>query len=413
MIISHTTRKNILLATALVVIIGAIAYLEATKPPVVNPNTSPDVVVTPVSVAAVAESVSGSATSSAASVPASAPAAVSGNPKIALKTEMQKAAEYSKAKELVGIDGYVNSPAFTLSDYAGKKVILVDFWTYSCINCQRTIPYLNAWYQKYKDYGLVIVGVHTPEFDFEKNYGNVAAAVKSLGIQYPVVLDSERATWQAYQNEYWPAEYLVDIDGYVVHNSIGEGSYADTEHAIQQALIERDQKLGISQTVPTGTVSPSDVVAMDGSKVNSPETYFGSGRNEYLQNGTAAQSGSQTLTIPSTIDLNSLYLGGTWNFMPEYAESTTPGAKIVYQYDSKNLYMVASSDNANGVKATVLIDGKPIDPSIRGADVSADGTITIKANKLYQIVNGTDYGTHTLELDVQDAGLDAYTFTFG
>ena len=135
----------------------------------------------------------------------------------------QKELEYPMAKEFVDPTGFINSAPFTLSSLVGKKVVLIDFWTYSCINCVRTIPYLNAWYAKYKNEGLEIVGVHTPEFDFEKDYSNVAAAVQQLGIQYPVVLDSNMGTWDAYQNIYWPADYLIDIDGFIPYTSVGEG----------------------------------------------------------------------------------------------------------------------------------------------------------------------------------------------
>jgi thiol-disulfide isomerase/thioredoxin len=388
-----TYQKNIILVVIGILIVGGISYLQVTKPKRVDPNTAPNVVVSTVGVGRAGDLPQPNPPQHAAPNP------VSANPKITLKSISEKEQQYSRAKELVDIQGYVNSPAFKLSDYAGKKVILVDFWTYSCINCQRTIPYLNAWYKKYKDQGLVIVGIHTPEFDFEKDLGNVTKAVKDLGIQYPVVLDSNRGTWQAYQNEYWPHEYLVDIDGFIVHDNIGEGNYAETEHAIQHSLIERDQKLGINQTISTGVTSPSDVITMDTGKVQSPETYFGFGRNVYLQNGRQGVSGQQTLIIPNTPDVNRLYLGGTWDFKQEYAETASPNTKVVYQYNTKNVYMVASA--AKDIKVNVLVDGKFLK------------TVTIKDNKLYQLVNGSDYANHMLELDIPDAGLDAYTFTFG
>jgi thiol-disulfide isomerase/thioredoxin len=162
---------------------------------------------------------------------------------------------------------------------------LLDFWTYSCINCQRTIPYLNAWYAKYKDAGLEIIGVHTPEFDFEKKYENVAAAVRKFGIQYPVVMDSNNRTWNAYGNMYWPEHYLIDINGLVVDRHIGEGGYAETEAKIQQLLTERKDALNDSVAIPTGTVDITSTI-----QANSPETYFGATRNEYLTNGTSPHS---------------------------------------------------------------------------------------------------------------------------
>ena len=389
-------NKNIVLAVVGVLIIGTIIYIEANKAPALAPGSVQQI------------------------------AATSSDPSRAdiLK---EKAAKYPSAVELIpgpqadatgtAATGFINSAPFTLKSLVGDKVVLVDFWTYSCINCQRTIPYLNAWYAKYKDYGLVIVGVHTPEFDFEKNYSNVAMAVKEAGIEYPVMQDNNSSTWQAYQNEYWPHEYLVDIDGFIVHDKIGEGDYAETEAAIQAALQERANVLHTGQTIPTGTVDPSNVVSVDTNQQISPETYFGSNRNEYLADGVQAKAGSQALIIPASgQQSDALYLDGTWNFQPEYAELTSATGKIVYDFMAKNMYIVAAADTTvapNGVKAKVLLDGQPITASEKGTDVAADGTITIKANTLYNIVSSSVYGEHTLELDVQGPGLEAFTFTFG
>lgn len=322
-----------------------------------------------------------------------------------------KSKKYQKAKELVDATGYINTEAFKLSDIVGKKVVLIDFWTYSCINCQRTFPYLKAWNEKYKDQGLVIIGVHTPEFDFEKNYNNVLSATKKFGITYPVVLDSNRGTWTAYSNQYWPREYLIDIDGYVVHDHIGEGGYSETEKAIQEALKERVDVLGLKDNIDTTIVSPNDVISMNGSQVGSPETYFGGLRNEYLGNGKKYAPGSQILVIPENTNRNTLYLGGTWNFSSEYARSESSSSNITYKYKAKNVYFVASSKN--GVPVKILLDGKPIDKQVSGEDVASDSTVLIKENRLYDIVHGADYGEHTLEIQIEGSGVDAYTFTFG
>jgi thiol-disulfide isomerase/thioredoxin len=387
----NTSRtKNIILAIILVAVVAVIVVIEVTKPKHLSSSDAANIVVP----------TTATAEPKASAVPDRA------------AIQAQEAKQYSLGKELVGIAGYINTQPFTLSSLAAKNdVVLVDFWTYSCINCQRTIPYLSAWYQKYKDQGFVIVGVSAPEFNFEKNYANVAAAVKQFGILYPVVLDNDMQTWDAYNNEYWPADYLINNDGFVVHTNFGEGDYAATEQAIQAALKARDAELGLPDTVPTGLVNPSNAIAVNGGDVQSPETYFGSNRNEYLANGKQGSAGVQTLSVPNSIEPNQLYLNGTWNFQPEFAENTSSAAKIVFQYNAKNVYMVASS--ANGVRAKVLIDGKPIDPSMAGSDVSSDGTVLIQADRLYNIVQGTSYGPHTLELDVEGPGLDAYTFTFG
>ncbi|HZS42668.1 MAG TPA: redoxin domain-containing protein [Candidatus Paceibacterota bacterium] len=382
-------KKNILLIIAVALIVVAIGYLEAKKPASIN-SPAEDIVVS--------GNLNASSSSSSSTV--------------ADRSSIQaaKAREFSRAKEFVDPTGFINTNSFKLSDLVGHKVVLLDIWTYSCINCLRTIPYLNAWYQKYKDDGLVIVGIHSPEFNFEKDYNNVSAAVKKLGIQYPVVLDSNHGIWNAYQNLYWPREYLIDIDGFIVHDKIGEGDYDGTERAIQTALRERSDALGLNLNIPSTIVSPADVISMDENKIGSKETYFGSARNVFLGNGEQNYSGNQKLTLPAEINPNTLYLDGTWNFTNEYAENTEAGAKIVYKYSAKNVYLVASSKS--GVKLKILIDGAPIDGRA-GSDVGADGTVTVKDNRLYDIVHGADYGTHTLEIDIENSGLDAFTFTFG
>ena len=320
-----------------------------------------------------------------------------------------KALLYPRAPEITDPSGFINTDGqpIKISDYIGKKVILIDFWTYSCINCQRTLPYVKAWYDKYSSQGLEIISIHTPEFAFEKVQANVQKAVDAAGIQYPVVMDNNYGTWNAFGNEYWPHKYLIDIDGFITYDHAGEGDYNVTEAAIQKDLAERATVLGVSSQIPTGTVSPAGAVTVG--DVGSPETYFGSNRNEYLANGTQSVAGTQTLTVPDSINLNSLYLGGTWNFDPEYAEAAA-NSTIVYKYNAKNVYFVASS--ATGTKVQILIDGKP-PAGMAGADVAPDGTLTIKDDRLYSIVSGSDYSEHTLTIQTLGGGLDAYTFTFG
>jgi thiol-disulfide isomerase/thioredoxin len=322
---------------------------------------------------------------------------------------VQKNLMYPKAPELSSIDGYINTDGqpINLAQYVGKDVVLVDFWDYSCINCQRTLPYLNAWYKKYKDQGLVIIGVHTPEFAFEHELSNVQAAAERFGIKYPVVLDNEYKTWSAFQNEYWPREYLIDIDGYVVHDHAGEGDYAQTEQAIQHALAERAVRLGTT-AVATSTV---DIPEADLSAVLSPETYFGSNRNEYLGNGRAGMAGEQQFTLPQTPQPNTLYLGGSWNIMPEYAEGGA-GASVRYYYSAHDIYMVATNAG-DPVTIKVLLDGKPVG-ALAGADVDPHTSeATINGDRLYTLVHSTTPGAHVIELQVIKGTLDAYTFTFG
>jgi len=314
-------------------------------------------------------------------------------------TMEQKQAKYKKVPELSSIDGYVNTEGkpITLESLKGK-VVLLDIWTYSCINCQRTIPYINEWYTKYKDQGLEVVGLHTPEFAFEKVQVNVEKAVKGFGIEYPVVLDNDYSTWNALGNQFWPRKYLIDIDGYIIYDHIGEGEYEETEKAIQNALKERASRMGMEDTVSTGTSKPSTVVTVDSSRVRSPEVYFGSSRNHYLANGIAGQAGEQTLSLPSAVSFNKLYLGGTWSITPEYAENKS-GGSIVFSYESKNVYMTAGS--AKGVEIEIYKD----DVFIK--------KVMIKDETLYQLIQDADYGKHILRIVIPKAGLQAFTFTFG
>ncbi|MDD5165181.1 MAG: cytochrome c biogenesis protein DipZ [Candidatus Pacebacteria bacterium] len=311
----------------------------------------------------------------------------------------QKQSMYKKVPELSTIDGYINTDGkpITLAELKGK-VVLLDIWTYSCINCQRTLPYVNEWYAKYKDQGLVVVGLHTPEFAFEKLQSNVETAVEKFGIKYPVVLDNDYSTWNALGNQFWPRKYLVDIDGYIVYDHIGEGSYDETEKAIQNALKERAARMGMEDKVSTTTSKPLDVVSVDSSKVKSPETYFGSARNIYLANGISRLAGEQTLSIPATVVPNMLYLGGTWSMTTEYAESKSAGS-IIFNYEAKNVYITAGS--VQGVEIEIYKDGAFVKK------------VNVKDETLYPLIQDTDYGKHTLKIVVPKAGLSAFTFTFG
>ncbi len=319
-----------------------------------------------------------------------------------------KRAKYQQAPEITDPSGgYINTDGkpITIGEFRGKKVVLIDFWTYSCINCQRTIPYLKAWYDKYHDQGLEIISIHTPEFAFEHVLANVQNAVdNTFGIKYPVVLDNNYGTWNAFGNQFWPRKYLVDIDGFIVYDHAGEGNYDETERAIQQALAERATILGTNAAVSSGTVTPSGVAHTD--NIGSPEVYFGSARNEFLDNGTAF--GTQTLKIPATVSLNKLYLGGTWTFGAEYA-SASAGSSIVFRYIARDVYLVASSES--GATLSIFVDGKRVDANA-GEDAPG-GYAQIKEHRLYTLVHGAQSGEHTIEIHIDQGVLDAYTFTFG
>ncbi len=321
-----------------------------------------------------------------------------------------KAKEYPTAKEIADPSGFINSDPFKISDFIGKKVIMVDFWTYSCINCQRTLPYLTAWDAKYRDQGLEIIGVHTPEFDFEKNIDNVRAAVAKYGIKYPVVLDNNHATWDAYGNRYWPHKYLIDIDGFIVYDHIGEGSYDETEREIQTLLKERQEVLGSQQAVSTDIARPKSAETPE-ALPTTPEIYFGASRNEYLGNGVRGSVGEQVFQPPAAMSSDMLYLLGSWDVQPEYTETKSKGASIVLKYHAGKVFMVASSPTP--VVVRVMRDGKPL-TDIRGADVAADSTVTIHEARLYRLIEDpSGYGEHTIQLEIDSPALQAYTFTFG
>ena len=315
-------------------------------------------------------------------------------------TPTQKAARYKKAPEISTPNGFVNTDGkpITLAELKGQ-VVLLDIWTYSCINCQRTLPYINDWYAKYKDLGLEIIGLHTPEFAFEKVQANVEKAVKDFDVEYPVVLDNDFSTWKALENQFWPRKYLIDIDGYIVYDHIGEGRYEETEKAIQMALSERAERLGMAkEQVPVST-QPANAIVSDTSKVKSPEIYFGSARNENIGNGIPGLSGERMYKLPIKFVPNKFYLDGTWNMTPEYVENSTAPASIVFNYEAKNIYMTAGS--LSGVQLEIYRDNILVNK------------ITIKDEKLYTLIEGTGYGSHTIRINILNPGLKAFTFTFG
>ena len=309
---------------------------------------------------------------------------------ITVVNKEEKSKQYPLVKEITTPDGFINVDKISVGEFIGKKVVLIDFWTYSCINCQRTTPYLNAWYEKYKDKGLVIIGIHTPEFEFEKDYNNVKAAVEKFGIEFPVVLDNDYSTWTAYKNRYWPRKYLIDIDGYIVYDHIGEGAYEETEKKIQETLSERQALLGES-----GAISQSltkEISVQNGGK--SPETYFGSARE--------------------TRQKNLLFPNDSWDTTPEFAQNNSANASIVYTYTARDVFFVAEADTETVVE--VLLDGKPLG-SEAGADIikTPDGktSVRIQEARLYKIIQDEKSETHTIKFIIQKAGPKAFTFTFG
>lgn len=309
---------------------------------------------------------------------------------------------YGTAPEFTGIMNWLNvDQPLRLSDLRGK-VVLVDFWTYSCINCIRTLPYLTSWYEKYKDQGLVIVGVHTPEFEFEKKTANVADALERYGIKYPVAQDNNYATWQAYNNHYWPAHYLIDAEGNVREYHFGEGNYEETERAIQELLREAGQ---------TVDEEVSSLQAETVSRGQTPETYLGSGRMERFASPESVTGAKQIFTAPVNLALHSFAYSGSWTVERERALSAS-SASLKLHFNGKKVFLVMAPDIV-GEKRTVEVrlDGQAIENMSAGSDVH-DGRVTVDEDRLYELVNlGNGGEEHVLEL-LFDSGTAVYAFTF-
>ena len=323
----------------------------------------------------------------------------------------EKAEKYEPAKEISTPDAFINVDDISVSEFIGKKVILVDFWTYSCINCQRTLPYLNAWYEKYADDGLVIIGIHTPEFEFEKELENVKRAVEKFGVKYPVVLDNDYSTWQAYRNQYWPRKYLIDIDGFIVYDHIGEGGYEETEEKIVELLNERSRLLSEAEVLLDDS-EPEGVEKTDSSQVRSPEIYLGFLRIEYLRNlpEVGCLSGSCEYEVFSPLELNTYQLDGMWQTGNEQATLKSDAGSIFVGFSASKVNLVAGSDVP--VLAEIYLDGKKVGEE-GGADV-VDGVVIFSTHDLYNLIDlSGNYGEHILEIRFLDGGVSAFAFTFG
>jgi thiol-disulfide isomerase/thioredoxin len=327
------------------------------------------------------------------------------------KVQIDKS-QFKQAPELAGISGYINTEPITLAELKGK-VVLVDFWTYSCINCIRTIPYLNAWYEKYADQGLVIVGVHTPEFEFEKNIDNVNAAVEKYGIKYPVVQDNDKGTWKAYENRYWPRKYLVDDEGYIRYDHIGEGSYAETEKVIQSLLTERAANSGQTININGSISQPDSAQSVEFNKIRTPELYFG---YQFARTPLGNPEGfnpdevvSYSIPDNSAIQPNTIYLSGEWKNNKDSMELQGQGGKIVLTYSAKSVNIVAGGQG----ELKIVENNIQLTGDGRGSDVSDNGSVVVDGQRLYNIAKHDDYGTRTIEITAIGQGFQIYTFTFG
>jgi thiol-disulfide isomerase/thioredoxin len=289
--------------------------------------------------------------------------------------------------------GWINSPPLTNTDLAGK-VVVYDFWTYSCVNCVRTIPYVRSWYDRYHSDGLVIIGIHSPEFDFEKNHTNVAKAVTKLGVDYPVALDDDMTIWNAFGNQYWPADYIFGRDGREASTHFGEGDYGQTEDELRKLL-------GVPASSPRATVKGSEG-GTDGPVGITPETYVGAGNGtDRFVSPQPLTDGQQTFTVPSRLNLNEHALSGPWLVSDQYVQATAAGSAIVLNYNAGQVNLVLASATGQPVDAQVQVDNRP--PT----------TVHVTASDLYPLVTDPGVDSHTLRLTAKSAGLQAFAFTFG
>jgi thiol-disulfide isomerase/thioredoxin len=323
------------------------------------------------------------------------------------------------APEFQGIEAWLNSPPLTMESLRGK-VVLVDFWTYSCINCIRTLPYLKSWDEKYRDEGLVIIGIHTPEFEFEHDQSNVRMAIAKYGLKYPIALDNGYQTWTAFENHYWPHKYLMDQDGVIRYEQIGEGGYPETEAMIQTLLSERGAKARAKATViPESEIEPR--------KIGTPEIYFGLEKSEH--------QGNEERTVldrvvqykaPVAVQENRYYLIGPWAVGRESARFVggTEGG-VLLRYTARDVNIVTGAIGGRPALIEIEMDGKPLISQDAGRDVvigsRGRAAVQIWEHRLYNLIrNRSGYGTHTLGIKIQasppDRGpgrLEVFTFTFG
>jgi cytochrome c biogenesis protein CcdA/thiol-disulfide isomerase/thioredoxin len=336
-------------------------------------------------------------------------AAVRGNPHAPAEAGLEEAAAGLELPDLglapeLAAGNWLNTSGgapLTLAELdSSDRVVLIDFWTYTCINCIRTLPYLRAWDSEYRDRGLTVIGVHTPEFAFEKETGNVAEAIEANDIAYPVVQDNDRGTWDAFANQYWPAKYLIDADGHVRYAHFGEGAYTETEAAIRSLLAEAgERRLG------AGVGERDAETAAPG--VRTPETYLGWERAQGF--AQPPRPGTSTYSAPGGLTTNEFALGGTWRIDGESATAVAD-ASIALGFRARRVFLVLGSEDGPG-RVEVLLDGRPVPSSLAGEDVRG-GEATITGQRLYRLIDLPRAGEHELELRFEP-GVSGYAFTFG
>jgi thiol-disulfide isomerase/thioredoxin len=317
------------------------------------------------------------------------------------------------APELSGATGWLNSQPLSLQALRGK-VVLLDFWTYSCINCLRTLPYIKAWHEQYQVAGFTVIGIHAPEFAFEKIPANVARAVKELGITYPVALDNDFAIWNAYHNQYWPAHYLIDAQGRIRHTHFGEGGHKETEQQIRQ-LLQEAGRVTVTSTQNALVAGSGALAAASSERQNrSPETYLGYARSEnFAAKPALKKDQAQTYRMKNALALHHWGLQGRWQVAAQAAQLLHAPGVIAYRFHSRDVHLVLANSSAQPLRFKVTLDGHAPD-SAHGADTAADGSGVIDGQRLYQLIRLPDSaGEHLFRIEFLDAGVEAFAFTFG
>jgi len=322
-----------------------------------------------------------------------------------------RSGDRSELSALASATAWLNSPPLTAAEL-DKKVVLVDFWTYSCINWRRQLPYVRAWAEKYKDQGLVVIGVHAPEFSFEKHIDNVRWAAKDMRIAYPIAIDNDHAVWRGFNNEYWPALYFVDAHGRIRHHVFGEGEYKESEILIQKLLVENGIR-GIGNELVS--VDPQGAeAAADWNELRSGENYVGYGRTEnFASPGGARLDKRQEYVLPSRLRLNHWALSGEWTMGKEALALNQANGRILYRFHGRDLHLVMGPAGKTRIGFRVLIDGQP-PGAAHGVDVDDQGIGAVTEPRMYQLIRQPKpIVDRQFEIEFLDSGVEAFSFTFG
>jgi thiol-disulfide isomerase/thioredoxin len=334
------------------------------------------------------------------------------HPGIKMLSQPASAPSEAMIPSLAGAAAWLNSPPIGADDLHGK-VVLIDFWTYTCINWRRTVPYLRSWVARYAPAGMVLIGVHSPEFTFERNLDNVRQAAQEIGIAYPIAVDTDFAIWNAFGNRYWPALYVFDANGRLRHQQFGEEGYEDAERFIRQLLEEagrRDLDARPARLDARGAEAPADW-----EELASSETYLGTKRIEgFASPGGIAPGASHRYVVPSGLAVNRWALSGSWTIDGDRAVAAAPGAKIAYRFHARDLHLVMGpAARGEAIKFRVLLDGKPAGGA-HGTDVDQAGHGTLREQRMYQLIRQVPpIGDRMFEIEFTEPGAAAFCFTFG